>query len=512
MHRPTWKRAALIAATAAGLLMVLAAETLARVGGGESWGGGGGGGGGGFGGGSGGGGGDGGGLIAELVIRLVIFLVIRAPIIGIPLLLGGGAFAIYLLRKRSPWADNTSVGSDSVDWQPVRRPRRTTLRQGIAQLRAHDPLFSKHLFLDFCTLLYTRVQEARGGAPMPPVEPYLAPDVLSALDRSPGKVSRVIVGATTIDSVRLVGKDRAEIKVTFEANYREEGPSGTKDLYTRERWTFDRRRDVPSKTPETIERLGCPSCGAAADLDVHGRCTFCQSAVNQGDFAWVTKSIQVLDKRNKTRVEVSLGGGGVEPGTANLTAFAGDFPARKRAFESRYPDFTWQRFLGRARTIFMELQEAWSTLEWERARPFETDHLFQSHRYWIERYRDDGLRNALEDIVIERVTPCRIEPDPFYETITLRIFASMRDFVVDGRGRVVGGNPSEPRHFSEYWTFIRRAGRPENVDKGPDQCPSCGAALKVDAAAICSFCGSKVASGDFDWVVSLIEQDEVYQA
>ena len=41
-------------------------------------------------------------------------------------------------------------------------------------------------------------------------------------------------------------------------------------------------------------------------------------------------------------------------------------------------------------------------------------------------------------------------------------------------------------------------------------CPSCGAPLKIEMAGNCSYCRAKVTSGDFDWVLSRIEQDDVY--
>ncbi len=31
-------------------------------------------------------------------------------------------------------------------------------------------------------------------------------------------------------------------------------------------------------------------------------------------------------------------------------------------------------------------------------------------------------------------------------------------------------------------------------------------------AGICDYCGAKITSGDFDWVLSRIEQDEAYEA
>jgi len=65
-----------------------------------------------------------------------------------------------------------------------------------------------------------------------------------------------------------------------------------------------------------------------------------------------------------------------------------------------------------------------------------------------------------------------------------------------------------PRAFSEYWTFMRRTGGRRKAEG--TGCPSCGAPLDVNMVGECAFCGSHVVSGEFDWVLSAIEQDEAY--
>ncbi len=47
---------------------------------------------------------------------------------------------------------------------------------------------------------------------------------------------------------------------------------------------------------------------------------------------------------------------------------------------------------------------------------------------------------------------------------------------------------------------------------GQGRCPNCGAPIgSIDVAGKCRSCNAKVTRGDFDWVLSRIEQDEVYQ-
>src|SRR5262249_53401532 len=161
----------------------------------------------------------------------------------------------------------------------------------------------------------------------------------------------------------------------------------------------------------------------------------------------------------------------------------------------------------RVRHIFLELQRAWSDLKWERARPFETDALFQMHQYWIAEYRRQHLRNVLGEPTIEDAIPVKITSDAFHDAITCRIFARMTDHVVDASGKVVCGDPKRPKRFSEYWTFIRRRGV-KGAAKDDANCPNCGAPLKISMAGVCEYCRGKVTGGEFDWVLSRIEQDE----
>ena len=41
-------------------------------------------------------------------------------------------------------------------------------------------------------------------------------------------------------------------------------------------------------------------------------------------------------------------------------------------------------------------------------------------------------------------------------------------------------------------------------------CPGCGAALEINMAGSCAYCGAHVTAGEFDWVLSRIEQDDSY--
>ena len=66
--------------------------------------------------------------------------------------------------------------------------------------------------------------------------------------------------------------------------------------------------------------------------------------------------------------------------------------------------------------------------------------------------------------------------------------------------------PATPERI---WTLIRGAGV-RGAPRTDATCPNCGAPLVTNMAGECDHCGAKLTRGDFDWVLSKIEQDDSY--
>jgi len=508
-HVSRLRKAALIGGVAVATFL-LAADAFARVGGGQGYGGGGGGGGGGD--------GDGAGALVYLVVRLLLWLTIEHPAIGIPLDIIVIAAVIYWFAR--PSRKSVDIASSAI-FKPdagAAGAQQRDFQRSFNQLRRFDPNFSEIIFVDFCYALYGRAHEARGRGPaaLDDLSPYLGEPArasLRQLSRANLKaVEGIIVGAMQVVDVRGLDTPTVVIGVEFDANYTEftpkEGdPRGEMSYYVRERWELERKRDVLSPTPEQATALHCPRCGAALQKDTVGACAFCGTRVESGEFQWYVRAVTTLSREAKGPLLTS---NVPEVGTNYPTVTQANFPAVRAAFEHNNPSFSWADFQARARLIFSELQDAWSTLNWERARPHETDNIFQMHRYWIDAYQRQGLRNALDQHKITAMQPVKIKLDAFYHAITLRVFAEGYDYTVDKGGRVVAGSNQKPRRWSEYWTFIRSTRAKPTPARADLNCPNCGAPLKINATGICEFCGGKVTSGEFDWVLSKIEQDESY--
>lgn len=75
----------------------------------------------------------------------------------------------------------------------------------------------------------------------------------------------------------------------------------------------------------------------------------------------------------------------------------------------------------------------------------------------------------------------------------------------------VRGSKRKERPYSEYWTFIRSSERSKQPVNTEAKCGNGGAPLSITMAGACAHCGAHVTAGEFDWVLSKIEQDDSYR-
>ena len=374
-----------------------------------------------------------------------------------------------------------------------------------------DPNFSLPIFREFAVLLYCQAQLQR-LSDFSQCRPYLSEAAQATLrERNPEarQVTDVVVGTCQLlESDNLQGSTYLE--VSFEANYLQLSTQNQLQAFiANETWTFRRRVGVLTKPPADVAKLVCPSCGFGGEFDSDGRCPQCQNTNEHGQFDWQVESVTVdsLEPFEAYSAEVS----GVEVGTDMPTLRPPDFERRTRALVARNQGFSWDEFQVKAIGIFLKVQEAWTSRNWSLVRPHETDVIFRTHRYWIENYLRENRINRLKDIKVTDFMISNIVTDALYESIVVRIFAEMIDYT-ECAGQVVSGDPATPRTFSEYWTFVRRLGYQRPNGDSLVQCPSCGAPLdRVNPAGFCEYCETLVSTGNFDWVLSYIEQDEVYE-
>jgi ribosomal protein L37AE/L43A len=478
-------------------LFVFVPSALARVGGGES-----------YSGGHSGSGGGGGGELIFLVFRLLFWLTFAHPLIGIPL----DIFVITMIVRHFRQSPGSSSAPPVV--QLTTAAAATPSGQSVDALRRFDPNFSEITFSDFCYSLYGRAHHARGEGKLDQYAPYMSAEARAALiARNPQglrEVKGVVVGSFQVDGLRGLETPLVRVTVSFESNLTEVAGGTTAveaSWYLREQWMLERKRDILSPPPEKAKADHCPHCGAPLRTRTDGTCESCGVKIQGGAFQWYVRSVTLVSREERGPLLTS---DVPEEGTSRPTVLQECFADARAAFEAAHPQFVWEAFEARVRQIATDLQTAWSSRNWEAVRPLETESLFQMHRYWIDAYLKQKLHNVVDAFAVTRVEPVKIATDAFYESITVRLWAQGCDHTDDESGRVVSGSKSDLRQWSEYWTLIRTRSAAAGGAKAMS-CPNCGAPVAVGATGVCASCGGKLSSGDFDWILSRIEQDESYE-
>jgi hypothetical protein len=496
------------------LPLLLPAAALARAGGGQSY----------SGGSHGSGGGDGGGLVF-LIFRLLFWLIFHHPLIGIPLTI---ALVVLFLRYQKRQAAAGPQRWDSAPPAPVGLgpafPGAPAGRD-LDDLRALDPELSAVLFEDFAYDLFARAHTARASErDLEALSPYLAPAVRAQLaQRQPVGVA---VSGAVIGALRVVGVSvpasvaasaagapggpppREVVVLEFEANLAvSPAGGGERTQYVEERWRLERDASVQSKPPETARAFNCPNCGAPFGPEGGDRCEYCGEVVSGGRFDWSVEAIELLRLEERPP---ALTSNVQEVGTDAPTVFDPRLNTRWAELVQADPAVTQAALAARFDLIFGEVNAAWSRRELKTARPYVSDSLFDYLQYWIAAYQKQGLRNVLEGMRIVEWKAVKVVRDRHYDAMTIRLWGTGRDTTVRAAtGELVSGDPRRDRAYSEYWTLIRGAGV-KGAPRADKSCPNCGAPLDVNQAGRCEHCGAGITSGEFDWVLSRIEQDDSY--
>jgi hypothetical protein len=297
------------------------------------------------------------------------------------------------------------------------------------------------------------------------------------------------------------------ITVVFRANVFETSGGTRVRTFVEQALTFLAPLNYQTPEPDKLMALGCPSCGNPEELQLDGRCKSC-GVMADGTTAW--QLIIVQPRKHEVKGPEQRRVGHFNRGLELVTIADPNLGAGMRELTARDAAFNVAAFRARAEHIFRELQQGWAARDVARLRPHLSDGLFNSVGFALTRNDELRLQYVCADINIYRFDLARVEHDAFFDAVTARIFCTMTDYALDAQGELFKGDNKSKRDYSEYWTFLRRSGVSGAHDAG--KCPSCGAPLdKINMAGVCGYCNAKIVSGNFDWVLAQIDQDEEYR-
>ncbi|MEI7902830.1 MAG: TIM44-like domain-containing protein [bacterium] len=190
----------------------------------------------------------------------------------------------------------------------------------------------------------------------------------------------------------------------------------------------------------------------------------------------------------------------------------GRIEAGLESIQQRDPAFSVDAFLKRCHELLPCVQEAWSRQDMTPVRHFLSDGVFDRFFLQIEMQKGSGIRNEMRSLRVLGSRLAGSASDRFFDTLHVAITAEAVDTLVSlGDGRRLQGART-PESFTEIWTFLRRPGartldRPGLLD---GCCPNCGTRLKLSTAIVCESCQALINSGEYDWVLSEITQQQAW--
>jgi predicted lipid-binding transport protein (Tim44 family) len=202
------------------------------------------------------------------------------------------------------------------------------------------------------------------------------------------------------------------------------------------------------------------------------------------------------------------------PGAGQITTRA-DIDSGITAIRQHDPGFDEADFLSDTNRAFFTIQQAWTERKPEISRQVMHDGIWQQHKFQIDQYLSMNKQNILENLAIQNTRTVSVHTDEAFDTIMVRFFASCADYDIDlsnDKHKVIKGDKSI-QDWAEDWVFQRKSSAVTKPNGGTmaKKCPNCGAPLDLDLAGVCKYCRAPVMSGEFDWVLTRIEQLPSYE-
>lgn len=184
------------------------------------------------------------------------------------------------------------------------------------------------------------------------------------------------------------------------------------------------------------------------------------------------------------------------------------------AIRARDPGFDEAAFLAGAEHAFDLVQRSWLESDPSLSRAVMADGLWQAQVAGLAGRH--ASRPPARRLAVGQAAIVAASTDVSFDTLTVRLHGSVVGGLLGAQGlagaavAALAGAPPPPRDWTEDWVFVRRAGAVTRPGAGlvAQRCPNCGAPVQLDRNGVCAYCHVPVMSGDYDWVLSRIDEVE----
>lgn len=171
------------------------------------------------------------------------------------------------------------------------------------------------------------------------------------------------------------------------------------------------------------------------------------------------------------------------------------------------PTFSKSAFYSWVKQLMLHMQIAWSNRDYHFFRIYESDTLYQQHRFILEEQKNSGIFERRKNIRIKGALLKDFYIDGGKEVIIVAVAVCMRQYEEDEQTKQISNRNTSD--VSYLLTFSRNSGvkSKKSYSFSSSNCPNCGAVIDVvDDRGICSYCGTSLVSGEYDWVLVDIEK------
>lgn len=123
------------------------------------------------------------------------------------------------------------------------------------------------------------------------------------------------------------------------------------------------------------------------------------------------------------------------------------------------PLFDEVKFRDGCMDVFLKIQSAFANRDISPVNLLLTEEMYQLLQGHVEQMKAEKKISRMENIAVRSVDLTEVWQESGSDYITVRVFASLLDYVLDeATGKVLEGSNTEPVQFEEYWTFTRPSG------------------------------------------------------
>ncbi|MEK6234210.1 MAG: Tim44-like domain-containing protein, partial [Planctomycetales bacterium] len=439
------------------------------------------------------GGGGGGGGGGDLIFML-IYLCIRYPVIGIPVLLVVGVgFVLTTIYGKEK---GTSAYQHNVINRAGVQQRRLTQQHCAEQIRQSDPSFSEDRFVGRVTEAFLKTQEAWSSQKLEPMRHFVSDGVFERFSLQIQE-QRDLGYRNVMENVRVTSAELVDfkpeqpleaisVKITASAvDYRvsladgKELPKSRNFDHFVEYWTFLRKAGAKSVEGDGLMEGNCPNCGSGLELNRAAKCESCGSLIRGGEYDWVLAEITQAVEWNASRQQVVPGAD---------------------SYRERDESFSCRQLEDRASVIFYRKAMA------ERVGAVAPIAKMASEEYCqqlVPTFSPDaqGTRKYWGDCAVGAVDTVGLLPGDGSDLALVEVRWSA--YLFDAKRGQPPRKTDHNRAFRSLLVLTRNSGVKTDATQAmaSNNGPSCGAPEEKLTSHACEFCGEVLNRGTHDWVL-----------